>query len=464
MRITLHGAAGGEVTGSAYLVQTTNANVLLDFGLFQGTREADALNAMPAGLAVDKLDAVVLTHAHLDHTGRLPLLIQQQYKGPIFATAATLEMANLILKDAAHVQLGDCERANRKRAKAGKPPLKPLYTADDVAQLPPRYRTVFYDQPYEPVPGVRVRMVEAGHMLGSTSVEMTIDDNGTKRVIVFSGDLGPRNAPVLRDPVPFKQADLVFLESTYGDRNHRPLAETIEQFRAIVKTAVAKRGKILVPIFAVGRAQLMLYCLAGAFRDGAIPPFPVYLDSPMAIEASRIYTQHTDLYDEEALALHKSGKLWQSLDMVKATPTADASKALNDVTGPVMILAGSGMCNAGRILHHLRHNLPNPATYVLIVGFQSDGSIGRQLVDGRKEINIFGDKIDVGASVHTLGGFSAHAGQTELVNWFSTLAPAKPRVALTHGEDRARDALARLLRDKFGAELILPTLEQVIEI
>jgi metallo-beta-lactamase family protein len=288
---------------------------------------------------------------------------------------------------------------------------------------------------------------------------MTLEEGEKKRVVVFSGDLGPRGAPLHRDPVPFKHADVVFMESTYGDRNHRSLAETAVETREVIAKAVAARGKILMPVFAVARTQLILYLLAGDF-----PPFPIYLDSPMAIEATKIYARHSELFDDEALAMYRSGELQAGLDTVKYCPTADDSRALNDAEGPMLIMAGAGMCNGGRILHHLRHNLANPATTVIFVGYQGEGSLGRLIVDRAKAVTLFGERIPVRASVHTLGGLSSHAGQDDLLNWFASLAPARPRLLLTHGEDRARRPLAKLIADRHGIAAELPKLRQVIEI
>jgi metallo-beta-lactamase family protein len=307
-------------------------------------------------------------------------------------------------------------------------------------------------------------MVEAGHMLGSASIEMSVEEEGRKRIVVFSGDLGPRGAPLLLDPVPFKQADLLFMESTYGDRDHRPLRETAIEAREIVRKALDTRGKILIPVFAVGRAQLLLYLLAGAFSRGILPRFPIYLDSPMAIEATRIYGRHPELFDEEALAMLNSGELQHNLETVTMCSTTEQSRALNSIDGPCLIMAGAGMCNGGRILHHLRHNLANPTTTVMFVGYQAPGSLGRMLVDGSETVRIFGEKIPVRASVHTLGGFSAHAGQTDLLNWFHTLAPSRPRVLLTHGEDRSRQALGRVIQERYKLDVEYPDLGETVEV
>jgi metallo-beta-lactamase family protein len=306
--------------------------------------------------------------------------------------------------------------------------------------------------------------VDAGHILGSASVELTVEEDNRTRTVVFSGDLGPRGAPLLGDPVPFRHADVVVMESTYGDRNHRSLQATALEAREIIRKAVEAKAKILVPVFAIGRTQLLLYLLAGAFQRGTLPRFPIYVDSPMAIEANRIYAQNTEIFDAEARAMLDSGELQRGLQTVRPCASADESRALNTVAGPCLIMAGSGMCSGGRILHHLRHNLDRPETAVLMVGYQSPGSLGRRLVDGEKSVTIFGEKVPVRASIHTLGGFSAHAGQDDLVQWFASMAPARPQLVLAHGEARARETLARRIESEHGIRARCPDLGDVIEV
>lgn len=463
MKIYFHGATG-DVTGSAYHVKTKRASVLVDCGLFQGGKEERAKNRRRARLEGGRLDAVVLTHAHLDHVGRLPLLTKAGYHGPIYATQATIDVATLILRDAFYLQQGDLERENRKRARSGLAPLEPLYEEQDVRRLRPLVKAIAYDQPVQIAPDIHVRLMDAGHVIGSASVELTVEEDGRQKVVVFSGDLGPRGAPLLEDPVPFERAHAVIMESTYGDRNHRSLHQTAIEARNIVAKAIEARAKILVPVFAVGRTQLLLYLLAAAFRNKTLPRFPVYLDSPLAIEATKIYGKHNELFDEESQAMTKSGELRRHLESVRFCSTADESRALNDVKGPCMIMAGSGMCTGGRIVHHLRHNLYRPETAVLIVGYQSPGTLGRQLVDGAKSVVIHGERVVVRASIHTMGGFSAHAGQDDLLNWFAGVAPSRPRVIITHGEDRARKALSDLIRSRHGLRPERPNLGDVIEL
>jgi metallo-beta-lactamase family protein len=463
MKITLLGAAGGEVTGSAYLVQTSGTSVMVDCGLFQGTQKLENFNRLPTSSALKHLQAVVLTHAHLDHTGRLPLLTRFNYVGPIFATPATVELAELILRDSAYLQGEDARRQNRFRAQAGKPLIEPLYTQREVDRLRPLFRRLRYDHPTPVADGVSVRAVEAGHILGSASLEMTVEEGGRKKVVVFSGDLGPRGAPLHRDAVPFKHADLVFLESTYGDRDHASLAETAAAAREAVKATVDQGGRILVPVFAIGRSQLLLYLLAGAFKRKTLKPFPVFLDSPMAIRATEVYRSHSELFDDEALAMRRSGELSGNLRTLKLCQKAADSAALSRKPGPWMVLAGAGMCTGGRILHHLQNHLPDPSTLLIMVGYQSRGSVGRALVDGAKEVKIAAQRVAVRASTHLFGGLSGHAGRTDLLNWFGSLASSRPRLILTHGEDGPRAALRDAVKDRFGIAAEMPAYREMIE-
>lgn len=461
IKLTFFGAAGG-VTGSSYLVQTSRARVLVDFGMFQGHGEKEELNKVPAALDPSKLDAVLLTHGHLDHCGRMPLLSKAGFSGPVFTTEPTIPLASLVMKDSAHLQTMEAERHNRKHP--DKPKSEPIYTAQDVETFIGLFKPVNYDQRIEVAPGIRAQFVEAGHMLGSASIRLTIEDGGKTKNIVFSGDIGPKGAPILKDAVGFHQADFVVMESTYGDRDHKPLAETVEEFEGIVKRAVTTKGKLLVPVFAIGRTQLLLYLLAQMFRNRTVTKFPIFLDSPMAIQATKIYWEHMNLFDEEFQALRREKPIMDDLSSLKATPTAQDSMALNDQPGPALIMAGAGMCTGGRIMHHLRHNLSKPEASVLIVGYQGQGSLGRRLVDGEKEVSMFGERIQVKAHIHTLGGFSAHAGQTDLMEWFGHLAKGHPRVALTHGEDRGRLPLAKLIQERHGIKAVLPQLGDTVEV
>jgi len=462
MKIRFLGAAG-DVTGSAYHVITNEASILVDCGFFQGRKEESAKNRRKRQIE-GVLDAVVVTHGHLDHIGRLPLLTRNGYTGPVYATKPTLDLATLILKDSLSIQKQDLKRENQKRARAKQPPIEPLFEEADVKKLKPLVSPVKYNQRFTVARGIEARLVDAGHVIGSASVELTVTENGHKKVVVFSGDLGPRGAPLLNDPVPFHEADAVIMESTYGDRKHRSLHDTAIEGREIIARAIQNKAKILVPIFAIGRTQLLLYLLGGAFKKKTLPPFPIYLDSPMAIAATSIYQRNNELFDEEGLQMVQSGDLRRSLTTARTCVRPGESRALNSVKGPCLIMAGSGMCNGGRIMHHLRHNLPIPETAVLIVGFQSQGTLGRKLVDGAKSLMMFGEEVPVRASIHTMGGFSAHADQDGLLDWYGVMAPSRPRTIVTHGEDRARNAFSEQLKKRFGVKAECPALDDVIQI
>jgi metallo-beta-lactamase family protein len=373
-------------------------------------------------------------------------------------------MTGLIVRDSARLQVSDTERKNRKRMRAGEPPQEPLYTPDDAEKILSQLRPVPYHKSFDTAPGIKAIWTDAGHMLGSASIQLIVDEGDETKRVVFSGDLGPRSAPILQEFKPFQQADLLFLESTYGGRDHRSFAETVAEFERIVIDAVKSGGKMLVPTFAVGRAQLITLLLGKMFRAGKVKPFPIFLDSPMAIEATNIYVKHMELFDEEMKAFIRERPLRADLKTMKTIATADESRAINDVRGACLVMAGAGMCNGGRILHHLRANLWKPSTHVLIVGYQGQGSLGRRLVDGEKDVKIFGEKIAVKATIHTLGGFSAHAGQNDLMRWFDVIAPSKPRVVLTHGEDDQRAALARIIQQRYRLPSKLPKMGDVIEI
>lgn len=455
IRIHVLGAAGG-VTGSCYLVETSKSRVLVDFGQFQGPDARGGSNfVMPPDLA--SLNAVVLTHAHLDHSGRLPILCRSGYRGEIFATAASSDLTDAVLADAAGIQEQDAESDNRRRMRAGLDPIPPLFTRADAECIKARMKDCPYYKPVQVAEGISVLFREAGHILGATSVEMTVNDGGQTRKIAFSGDIGPRHVPILRDPDPPEKADLVFLESTYGDREHPPSQASIDALIKIIRETIFNKQRVLIPAFAIGRTQLLLYYMGQAVREGKLPPdTPVFLDSPAAMRATLVYRKHEELYDVDAAKLAKTGTFEQNLKAFRIVETATESRQLNQSWDPCVIIAGSGMCEGGRIVHHLRHNIWRRGTALILVGYMGEGTLGRKLSDGAKQVYIFNDPIAVRADVHKLEGFSAHAGRTELMEWMSKLATSKPRVALTHGDNGPRASLAQGLLERYGLKAELP--------
>lgn len=455
IRIHVLGAAGG-VTGSCYLVETSKARVLVDFGQFQGPDARGGSNlVMPPELA--SLNAVILTHAHLDHSGRLPILCRSGYRGEIFTTAASSDLTDAVLADAAGIQEQDAEGDNRRRMRAGLDPIPPLFTRADAECIKVRMKDCPYYKPVRVAEGIEVLFREAGHILGATSVEMVVSDGGQTRKIAFSGDIGPRHVPILRDPDPPEKADLVFLESTYGDREHPPSQASIDALTQIIRETIFNKQRVLIPAFAIGRTQLLLYYMGQAVREGKLPPdTPVFLDSPAAMRATMVYRKHEELYDVNAAKLAKTGTFEQNLKAFRIVETASESRQLNQSWDPCVIIAGSGMCEGGRIVHHLRHNIWRRGTALILVGYMGEGTLGRKLSDGARQVYIFNDPIAVRADVHKLDGFSAHAGRAELIEWMAKVATSKPRVVLTHGDNGPRASLAQGLLERYGLKAELP--------
>lgn len=456
IRVRFCGAVG-EVTGSGYVVEAPRATVLVDYGIFQGGPDARARSQELGPVRPRELDAVVLTHAHIDHSGRLPLLVASGFEGRIHATPATLDLAGLLLADLARIQEADLARENRRRRRQGLGPLQPMFTEHDVEEVRSRGRALPLGRRAEIAPGVSARLLEAGHILGSASVELTIAmEGGRERVVVFSGDVGPCGAPILRDPARPAAGDMVFLESTYGARDRPPAAETVARFKEILGHAARNRERIVIPAFAVGRTQVLLYHVAEAIRDGVMPPLPVYLDSPMATAATLAYMKHQNLYDEEFGELVRAGRIRADLKNLRVVESAEESRALNDSDEPCIIVSAAGMCEAGRVVHHLRHTLWRHNAHVILPGYMAPGTLGRALADGAARVEIFGEPMVVNAAIHHLSGFSAHAGQAELLDWLTDVAPSRPRVVLTHGDDEARAGLRARIAERYGIEAECP--------
>jgi metallo-beta-lactamase family protein len=459
MRVHFHGAAG-QVTGSMHLVEcagepsvgkpSAGKRVLLDCGMQQGSREMEAANADDFPFDPASIDAVVLSHAHIDHVGRLPRLVARGFRGPIFAQEATAELMPIMLLDAASLAENDAERANRKR-KRGQPEAMPLFTRDDVEDAMGQVRTLRYDTRTAILTGVDVAFRDAGHILGSSIVELWAD--GKK--LVFSGDLGPRGAPILRDPERVREADLLLMESTYGDRNHRDRIETIHELDGILERAWDEGGNVLIPAFAVGRTQELLYWFARHWEDWKLSRWRIFLDSPMASRVLKVYDRYHDLFDAQAQEVWRGTPNPFRLPNLHATVTTEESIAINRIERGAIVIAGSGMASGGRILHHLRHRLGRRETHVVFVGYQANGTLGRRLVDGAKWVRIHGGDVQANAQIHTVGGLSAHADKDGLCAWYGKIA-GHPPVCLVHGEDPGRSRLAAELKSKWGSKVTLP--------
>lgn len=451
MQVTFHGAAG-EVTGSLHLVEAAGKRILLDCGLIQGSQEAEARNHEPFPFDPASLDAVILSHAHIDHIGRLPLLVARGFRGPVFAQQATAELMPIMLLDSASLQENDAERANRHRRR-GEPEVLPLYTRDDVHDALAQVQPLPYDARTQLLPGIELTLRDAGHILGSSIVELWADG----RKLVFSGDLGPAGTPILRDATPIADADLLLMESTYGDRNHRDRADTIRELGDILDIAWRDRGNVLIPAFAVGRSQELLYWFARHWDDWKLQRWRIFLDSPMAGKVVQVYDRHHTLFDAEARDVWRGTPNPFRLPNLHITDSVDESMAINRIASGAIIIAGSGMANGGRILHHLRQNLGRRNAHVVFVGYQAVGTLGRRLVDGARWVRIHGHDYRVNAQRHTVGGLSAHTDQRGLLDWYAGFQ-SPPPVVLVHGEDSAREALAGEIGERSGvtAELAHP--------
>lgn len=452
MRVTSFGAAG-EVTGSCHLVEIEGYRLLLDCGMIQGGDAQERRNREDFPFDPASIDMVVLSHAHIDHSGRLPLLVKRGYRGHIWTTAATADLLDIMLHDSAALAQADADYENRHRSR-DQGQVQPLYGKRDVAQTLRRLRPLAYDQEQALPGGFQVRLRDAGHILGSAIVELWSGQGEAARKLVYSGDLGLRGKPILRDPAFVDQADLVMLESTYGDRAHRPMAGTMAELGDIFQQAHRDGGNVLIPAFAVGRSQELLYWFARHWNDWGLERWRIFLDSPMAIRVLDVYNRHTGLFDDQARDVWNGRPHPFRLPNLSFTAEVAQSQQINGFRSGAIIIAGSGMCTGGRIRHHLRQNLGRAGAHVVIVGYQAAGTLGRRLVDGAERVRLFGEDIRVNAQIHTVGGLSAHADQPMLLEWYGHFA-TRPPVRLVHGEDRARESLAEALRQRFGCAVSL---------
>ncbi len=463
MRITFHGAAQ-TVTGSQHLLEVNGARLLLECGLYQGRREETYLRNRNFAYDPLSVDAVVLSHAHIDHSGNLPHLIKHGYEGPIYTTRASADLADVMLQDSGHIQEADAEFVNKKESRHGGTPVEPLYTLEDARQVAGHFKAVDYDQPFEPVPGVTVRLWEAGHILGSAAVSLDIEEKGRKFRFWFSGDIGRPNLPLLRDPVMPQGADYLLMESTYGDKLHNDPRAAFDEFRQVVLETIQRGGKVIIPAFAVGRTQELVFNLNEMMSDG-VKPVPVYVDSPLAVNASDIFRKHPECFDQETRDFIQK-EHHPALDFKQLTyiHSVDESKALNTRRDPMVIISASGMAETGRILHHLKNNIENPNNTILIVSWQAPDTLGRRLADREKQVRIFGEPYEVRARVETIGGLSGHAGQDLLVKYADSVKSQVKQVFLVHGESGPATTLMGLLKGQGLREVYYPELHSSVEI
>jgi metallo-beta-lactamase family protein len=431
---------------------------LVDCGMFQGGREAPARNRRPFGFKPRSLDFVLLTHAHIDHSGLLPRLTREGFNGPIHTTAATAELLGIMLPDSAHIQEADARRAAKRRQNTrAKTPLSVLYTLQDAEECLKQLSPVVYDEWLTPHPDVRCRFRDAGHILGSAILEIHITENGKTAKLVMTGDLGQPDRPILRDPTLIEEADVLFIESTYGNRAHKNMPDTMEELVHVIEhTLRVKHGNVIVPAFAVGRTQEVIYHLHQLTREGRLSGLNIIVDSPMATAVTQLTMHHLALFDDEAKQLASWHAAGRGLPNLRFTGSTEESIALNQIRSGAIIISASGMCDAGRIKHHLRHNLGRAENSILITGFQAQGTLGRRLVDGAKRVSIFGQEIPVRASVHTLGGFSAHADQAALLAWTGGFKRPPRQTFVVHGEESAALAFAELLQAERGWTVTVP--------
>jgi metallo-beta-lactamase family protein len=458
MKLQFWGAAR-TVTGSMHLLTVNGTRILLDCGLFQGKRKESFERNRNLPFDPRTIDVMILSHAHIDHSGNIPTLVKNGFRGNVFATPASLDLCSAMLRDSGHIQEEDAAYVNKKRAKKGEPPVEPLYTVDDATDCLSNFVSVGYDRPLPVAPGVTLTYRDAGHMLGSAIVVLDIEENGSKQRLAFTGDLGRKNMPILRDPQVVRDADILITESTYGDRLHDPIETTDDKLEAAIVRTYHRGGKVIVPSFAVGRTQELVYALHRLTEARKLPNMPIFVDSPLAVNVTEVFRLHPECYDKElhqfmASDNHRDPFGFKRLTYIRAV---EASKELNFLREPAVIISASGMCEAGRILHHLKNNVEDPRSTVLIVGWQAPDTLGRRLVERQPVVKIFGEKYNLRADVETINGFSAHADRTELLDYVRQLEPARIKsVFVVHGEESSSLSLADGLRQLGAGTVLVP--------
>ncbi len=467
MKIQFWGAAR-TVTGSMHLLETNGHRLLLDCGLYQGRRKEAFERNRGLPFEASGIDAVILSHAHIDHSGNLPSLVKAGFRGCIYSTSATRDLCAYMLVDSAHLQENDVRFVNKRRRKQGKAPFEPLYTKDDVVETLRLFRSIDYDLTFEPAAGLRVQFRDAGHILGSAIVVIDANEKGRDTRLVFSGDIGRKGLPILRDPRTAEGADFVIMESTYGSREHETVANAKDLLRETVLGVTDKGGRLLIPAFAVGRTQEIVYRLNQLWEDGKLPPIDVYVDSPLAVNATSVFRLHPECYDKEYVEtmLNDSDRDPLSFERLSYVRSSEGSKALNDLDRPAVIISASGMCEGGRILHHLRHHAVDPASTVLFVSFQAEHTLGRKILEGKSPVSIYGEEYEIRAKVRKAEGYSAHADRSGLLNWAARVQADGDvkHIFLVHGEEEGMSALAEGLREQGARDVQLPSRGQNYEL
>lgn len=463
IKLNFFGAAK-NVTGSCYYLETNGMRLLIDCGLYQ-EREFKSRNWEEFPVPPSSIDAVLLTHAHLDHCGRLPKLVKEGFRGKIYATSATVDIANIIMLDSAHIQEEDVKFKQLRHKKQGRTspfPYEPLYTKIDAEKTGTLFKKIDYNRKIEIGPGITAEFREAGHVFGSTMIRVEVTQGGEKRSILFSGDVGRWNLPIMRDPQQFKHADYVLIESTYGDREHGEVASIPGELARVINETRKRGGNVIIPSFSLERTQELLYHLSNLLREDRIPHLLAFVDSPMAIRITEVFKRHPELFDAESSALLAAGEHPCDFPGLTMSRTVDQSKSINHISGTAIIIAGSGMCTGGRVKHHLKNNIERPESTVLFVGYQAHGTLGRHIFNQPETIRIFGEQLALRARVEKITGFSAHADRNELYRWISSLVEPPRKVFVTHGEEEQAAAFRTFLSEKTGWNCVVPDYQQEV--
>ena len=466
MNVQFMGAAR-TVTGSCYIIEAAGTRFTVDCGMSQGNSDMDKRNFDTKPYRPGDINFILLTHAHIDHSGLLPRIVRDGFKGPIYCTSPTADLVTMMLEDSAHIQETEAAWNAKHQARFGESTkdTAPLYTIEDARKVPDQLNVIEYNKPFSPHPGITVCYRDAGHILGAAFLELTVEENGKTTRVVFSGDLGRPGTLLMHHPSTAAQSDYLFLESTYGDRDHKNEDASLDELHQAIMYAYSHREKVIIPAFAVGRTQEILYCLFLLRRQKRLPEdLPIYVDSPMAIKATEIFVKYKDYLNTPELSEPGADFKGTLLPNLHFTLSAAESQALNNQQGPGIVIAASGMCNAGRIKHHLRHNAWKPGAAIVFVGYQGVGTPGRKIVDGAKSIRLFKENVAIKAKVFTIGGFSAHAGQSQLLKWLGDMQHPGMHVILVHGEDTALETLSRMVHERFGLQTSIPDYHDIMEL